>query len=93
MCRWAQKWDQTSAMLGMALPFTVSVLFVPVARGSPILRLIDVPFEQAVKYHRWFGYLTVLLVFIHGSTFAIYLGSVHQLHLVRVLEAQIPHLV
>lgn len=86
MPKWAQKWDQTSAMLGMALPFTVSVLFVPVARGSPILRLIDVPFEQAVKYHRWFGYLTVLLVSIHGSTFVIYLGTVHQLHLLRTWQ-------
>ncbi|KAG0577508.1 hypothetical protein KC19_5G161700 [Ceratodon purpureus] len=79
--KWAQKWDKTSAMLGRALPFTISVLFVPVARGSPILRLIDVPFEQAVKYHRWFGYLTVLLVFIHGATYAVYLGSIDKLRL------------
>jgi ferric-chelate reductase len=35
-----------SAQLGGVIPFTVTLLFLPVARGSPILRLIDVPFEQ-----------------------------------------------
>lgn len=70
-------------MLGRALPFTVDVLFIPVARGSPILRLVDVPFEQAVKYHRWFGYFTVLLVFLHGLTYGVYAGTIHQIELVR----------
>jgi ferric-chelate reductase len=79
------KWDRTSNMLGHALPFTIGVLFTPVARGSPILRLIDVPFEQAVKYHRWLGYLTVLLVFVHGATYGVYAGAIHQIELVSVL--------
>ncbi|KAG0625701.1 hypothetical protein M758_2G074700 [Ceratodon purpureus] len=79
--KWALKWDKTSDMLGRALPFTIAVLFIPVARGSPILRLIDVPFEQAVKYHRWIGYLTVLLVFVHGATYGVYAGAIHKIEL------------
>ena len=71
-----------SAQLGGVIPFTVTLLFLPVARGSPILRLIDVPFEQAVRYHRWIGNLTMLLVTIHGVLFAIYAGSTNQLSLV-----------
>lgn len=71
------------AMLGRALPFTVGCLFIPVARGSPLLRIIDVPFEQAIKYHRWMGYLTAILVAIHGGGYAVAIGMEHKLHLVR----------
>lgn len=81
--RWALKWDKLSDTLGKALPFTIGCLFMPVARGSPILRLIDVPFEQAVKYHRWMGYLTVLLVVVHGATYGVYAGAIHKIELVR----------
>lgn len=81
--RWALKWDKLSDALGKALPFTIGCLFMPVARGSPILRLIDVPFEQAVKYHRWMGYLTVLLVVVHGATYGVYAGAIHKIELVR----------
>ncbi|XP_024367800.1 ferric reduction oxidase 6 [Physcomitrium patens] len=79
--KWALKWDKLSDTLGKALPFTIGCLFMPVARGSPILRLIDVPFEQAVKYHRWMGYLTVLLVVVHGATYGVYAGAIHKIEL------------
>jgi hypothetical protein len=79
------KWAMTCYVLGGVVAFTIAVLFIPVARGSPILRLMDVPFEQAIKYHRWFGYLTVVLVFVHGATLAVALGGVHKIRLVRVL--------
>lgn len=59
---------------------------MPVSRGSPILRLIDVPFEHAIRYHRWFGYFTAVLVFVHGGTFAVSLGLNDKLHLVRTLK-------
>ena len=84
MCRSEEKWSFASALLGCVLYFTIAVLFIPVARGSPILRMLDVPFEQAVKYHRWFGYLTVLVVFLHGATYAVYAAKIDHFKLVRV---------
>ena len=60
---------------------TVHRDLLPVARGSPILRSIDVPFEQTARYHRWIGNLRILLVTIQGELFATYAGSTNQLSL------------
>jgi hypothetical protein len=46
-------------------------LFLPVARGSVLLRFIDIPFEHAIRYHIWLGHLTLLLFTIHGLLFVI----------------------
>ena len=50
--------------------------------------MIDVPFEQAVKYHRWIGNLTVLLVALHGILYGVYYGVIHEVHMVN--DHQIP---
>lgn len=65
----------------------MALLFLPVTRGSPILRMVDVPFEQAVKYHRWLGYLTMLIVSAHGITYAIFAGSINSVYLVPTQES------
>ncbi|XP_030939081.1 ferric reduction oxidase 7, chloroplastic-like isoform X2 [Quercus lobata] len=46
-------------------------LFLPVARGSVLLRLINIPFEQAIRYHVWLGHLTMLLFTLHGLLYLI----------------------
>nr|XP_023899736.1 ferric reduction oxidase 7, chloroplastic-like [Quercus suber] len=46
-------------------------LFLPVARGSVLLRLINIPFEQAIRYHVWLGHLTMLLFTLHGLLYVI----------------------
>ena len=48
-------------------------LFLPVARGSVLLRLIDIPFEleHAIRYHVWLGNLTMLLFTLHGLFYVI----------------------
>ncbi|XP_050379052.1 ferric reduction oxidase 7, chloroplastic [Argentina anserina] len=46
--------------------FCFVFLFLPIARGSVLLRLINIPFEHATKYHVWLGHLTMLLFTVHG---------------------------
>ncbi|KAF5813565.1 putative ferric-chelate reductase (NADH) [Helianthus annuus] len=41
-------------------------LFLPVARGSILLRLTNIPFEHATRYHVWLGHLTMTLFTLHG---------------------------
>jgi len=79
--KWQLKLLASSAILGRLIPFPMALLFLPVTRGSPILRMVDVPFEQAVKYHRWLGHLTMLLVSAHGITYAIFAGSINSVYL------------
>ncbi|KAL5993189.1 hypothetical protein ACLOJK_014112 [Asimina triloba] len=42
-----------------------------VARGSVLLRLIDIPFEHATRYHVWLGHLTMALFTLHGICYVI----------------------
>ncbi|KAI4385583.1 hypothetical protein MLD38_003591 [Melastoma candidum] len=50
----------------------LAFLFLPVSRGSILLRLADIPFEQAVRYHIWLGNLTMFLLTMHGLCYFIY---------------------
>ncbi|KAM3714978.1 hypothetical protein ACJW31_01G373300 [Castanea mollissima] len=51
--------------------YCLAFLFIPVARGSVLLRLINIPFEQAIRYHVWLGHLTMLLFTVHGLLYVI----------------------
>lgn len=57
--------------LGSIGLFCMVFLFLPVARGSILLRLIDIPFEHATKYHVWLGHLTMALFTLHGLCYVI----------------------
>ncbi|XP_031263189.1 ferric reduction oxidase 7, chloroplastic-like [Pistacia vera] len=56
---------------GMIGLLCLAFLFLPVARGSVLLRLVDIPFEHATKYHVWLGHLTMLLFTLHGLFYVI----------------------
>nr|WEQ60891.1 FRO7 [Lycium barbarum] len=49
----------------------LAFLFLPVARGSVLLRAIDIPFEHATRYHVWLGHLTMALFTLHGLFYVI----------------------
>ncbi|KAJ6803935.1 ferric reduction oxidase 7, chloroplastic-like isoform X1 [Iris pallida] len=57
--------------LGSIGLFCMVFLFLPVSRGSVLLRLIDIPFEHATRYHVWLGHLTMVLFTLHGLFYAI----------------------
>ncbi|OMP08092.1 FAD-binding 8 [Corchorus olitorius] len=46
-------------------------LFLPISRGSLLLRLIDIPFEHATRYHVWLGHLTMTIFTLHGLFYVI----------------------
>lgn len=57
--------------LGLIGLFCLAFLFLPIARGSVLLRLVDIPFEHATKYHVWLGHLTMALFTFHGLFYII----------------------
>ncbi|CAM6010432.1 unnamed protein product [Sphagnum balticum] len=67
--KWILKLAQAAIMLGRTLAFSIALLFIPVSRSSPIMRMLDVPFEYAVKYHKWLGHITLTIVFAHSVIF------------------------
>ncbi|XVE99412.1 hypothetical protein REPUB_Repub03eG0195900 [Reevesia pubescens] len=63
--------ELTGLRLGMMGLLCLVFLFLPVARGSLLLRLIDIPFEHATRYHVWLGHLTMMLFTLHGLFYVI----------------------
>jgi len=49
----------------------LAFLFVPISRGSVLLRYIDIPFEHATRYHVWLGHLTMTIFTIHGLLYVV----------------------
>ncbi|CAI8590458.1 unnamed protein product [Vicia faba] len=63
--------DVMGSRLGAIGLVCLAFLFLPISRGSVLLRFIDIPFEHATKYHVWLGHLTMVLFTLHGLFFAI----------------------
>lgn len=63
--------ERSGARLGLIGLFCLSLLFLPISRGSILLRLIDIPFEHATRYHVWLGHLTMVLFTLHGLAYVI----------------------
>ena len=69
---------RASYYMGRASMIPFSLLWIPVSRGSPFLRLMNVPFEQAVKYHRWLSILTLFMLTLHSAGYIIYYVATHR---------------
>ncbi|KAK9054809.1 hypothetical protein SSX86_025888 [Deinandra increscens subsp. villosa] len=77
--------ELTGLRFGFIGLICMAFLFLPVARGSVLLRLIDIPFEHATRYHVWLGHLTMLLFTLHGLFYVI--AWAIQGHLLQELTA------
>jgi hypothetical protein len=65
------------------LPF--SLLWIPVSRGSPLLRLVGIPFERAVRYHIWLSICMIVLVSLHSIGYILLYASTGRAHLVCII--------
>eukprot|EP00850_Spirogloea_muscicola_P019734 SM000197S05477 [mRNA] locus=s197:245380:250444:- [translate_table: standard] len=64
--RYQYIWDAASVNIGWVGFLPLIVIFIPVTRGSALLRLCGIPFEQAVKYHRWLCVGHFVLELLHA---------------------------
>lgn len=62
---------RTASHLGFFGLICLNFLFLPVSRGSVLLRALDIPFEHAVKYHIWLGYFMMTCFTLHGHFYII----------------------
>ncbi|KAK8934022.1 Ferric reduction oxidase 6 [Platanthera zijinensis] len=71
--------------LGLIGLFCLAFLFLTVARGSILLRMTDIPFEQAARYHVFLGHLTMAIFTLHGLFYVVVWALQGQL-LQQILE-------
>ncbi|KAI3508319.1 hypothetical protein L1887_23325 [Cichorium endivia] len=76
---WEVKLDSIALMLGLIGNICLSLLFFPVTRGSPVLRLLGLTSESTIKYHIWIGNLTMVFFTAHGLCYTIFWGKTHQI--------------
>lgn len=58
---------------GRAWYLPMALLFIAVSRNSPFLRLMNLPFEHAVRFYRWLGHFSLLILLLHSLTFALHI--------------------
>ena len=63
--------EVTGLRLGMIGLLCMVFLFLPISRGSILLRLIDIPFEHATRYHVWLGHITMAFFSLHGLCYVV----------------------
>ncbi|KAG0558552.1 hypothetical protein KC19_10G036900 [Ceratodon purpureus] len=68
---WGVKLKLTGLRLGFIGIVCLNLLFLPVARGSVLLRAIDIPFEHAAKYHVWLGHFMMAVFTLHGLFYMV----------------------
>ncbi|KAH0858966.1 hypothetical protein HID58_087227 [Brassica napus] len=61
----------TGLRFGMIGLLCMVFLFLPISRGSILLRLVDIPFEHATKYHVWLGHITMAFFSFHGLCYVV----------------------
>ncbi|XP_010028466.2 ferric reduction oxidase 7, chloroplastic isoform X1 [Eucalyptus grandis] len=69
--KWILMLILTGLRFGSIGLYCLAFLFLPISRGSVLLSIIDVPFEQATRYHIWLGHLTMSLFTLHGLCFVV----------------------
>ncbi|KDP43661.1 hypothetical protein JCGZ_24119 [Jatropha curcas] len=72
---------------GLAGIFCLAFLFIPLARSSLLLCLVNIPSQRAIRYHIWLGHLRMLLFTFHGliyyNAFSSLLLGIPQLSLLQ----------
>ncbi|XP_037491676.1 ferric reduction oxidase 7, chloroplastic-like [Jatropha curcas] len=70
--KWSWTFRMSARGFGLAGIFCLSsFLFIPVARSSLLLCLVNIPTEHAIRYHIWLGHLCMLLFTFHGLFYVI----------------------
>ncbi|KAJ9159727.1 hypothetical protein P3X46_025206 [Hevea brasiliensis] len=69
--KWSWTFRMSARGFGLAGMFCLSFMFIPVARGSLLLRLVNVPFHHGIRYHMWLGHLCMILFSFHGFLYLI----------------------
>ncbi len=59
-------------VLGHTCAIQMAISLIPVARNSPFLWLMGIPFDIAIRCHRISSWLAILLSFIHGLCMVIF---------------------
>ncbi|KAF3780687.1 Ferric reduction oxidase 4, partial [Nymphaea thermarum] len=57
-----------------------ALLFIPVSRGSAILKVAGLSFKESIRYHIWLGHTAMAVFTIHGLLYVIIWASNNNLH-------------
>ncbi|CAN1793550.1 Ferric reduction oxidase 2 [Linum perenne] len=68
---WQARFRTWGLVFGFVGNICLAALFIPVARGSPVLPLFGLTSEGSIKYHIWLGHVTLFLFTLHALSYVI----------------------
>ncbi|TPX69460.1 hypothetical protein SpCBS45565_g02382 [Spizellomyces sp. 'palustris'] len=72
---WMFQWfNQFSHSTGNPLDMFIGFVLIPVSRNSPVATLLKVPFDGALRIHRFFGYCMFGWSVLHAASFFTKIG-------------------
>ncbi|KAF3780020.1 Ferric reduction oxidase 2 [Nymphaea thermarum] len=77
---WQLKLWKVSVWLAFVGVLCTALLFIPVSRGSAILKVAGLSFEESIRYHIWLGHTAMAVFTIHGLFYVIIWASNNNLH-------------
>ncbi|CAD7696626.1 unnamed protein product [Ostreobium quekettii] len=66
---WYYDLDGVALSLGVTSFQNLMWLFFPIVRVSPLFDALGLPFEKRIRYHRWLGHFTMVILATHGLAY------------------------
>ncbi|KAF3771607.1 Ferric reduction oxidase 2 [Nymphaea thermarum] len=77
---WQLELWKVSVWLAFVGVLCTALLFIPVSRGSAILKVAGLSLEESIRYHIWLGHTAMAVFIIHGLFYVIIWASNNNLH-------------
>ncbi|KAF8005908.1 hypothetical protein BT93_K0252 [Corymbia citriodora subsp. variegata] len=74
---WQLKYLRVATRFGLLAEACLALLLLPILRVTPVLRLLGIQFEAAVRYHTWLGTAMILFATFHGASTLFIWGVGH----------------
>ncbi|KAI6675397.1 hypothetical protein NL676_003303 [Syzygium grande] len=74
---WQLKYLRVATRFGLLAEASLALLFLPILRVMPMLRLLGIQFEASVRYHTWLGTAMILFATFHGASTLLIWGVSH----------------
>ncbi|RKO91938.1 FAD-binding domain-containing protein [Blyttiomyces helicus] len=70
--------NDAASQFGTFGTLLMTLALLPVGRNSFLVFVFNLPFERAVKYHRWLAYVAIIFLAAHGACYIDFYGNATQ---------------
>lgn len=76
--RWRLMLERVALIFGIMMWPNLWLLFLPIPQSSFLQQLTGLAYSQMIRYHRWIGHITMVVLTFHGWLYYIYWAVKHE---------------